>query len=46
MPNLEGESGKMSVTQSTEEQQSNELSEEFDQQRWTKRTQQVFWMLH
>ena len=30
MPNLEGESGKMSVTQLTEEQQSNELSEEFD----------------
>ena len=32
MPNLEGESGKMSGTQSTEERQSNELLEEFEQQ--------------
>ena len=32
-------------TQSTEEQQSNELSEEFEQRRWTKRTQQVLRVL-
>ncbi len=32
-------------TQSTEEQQSNELSEEFEQRRWTKRTQQVLCVL-
>ena len=31
--------------QSTEEQQSNELSEEFEQRRWTKRTQQVLKLL-
>jgi len=46
MPDLEGESGEVSGTQSTEERQSNELSEEFEQRRWTKRTQQVFRMLH
>ena len=32
MHNLEGESGKVSGTQSTEERQSNELLEEFEQQ--------------
>lgn len=31
--------------QSTEEQQSNELSEEFEERRWTKRTQQVLRLL-
>ena len=45
MPNLDGVSGEVSETQATEEQQSNELSEEFEQRRWTKRTQQVFRML-
>lgn len=35
----------ISATQSTEEQQSNELSEEFEQRRWTKRTQQVLRVL-
>ncbi len=32
-------------TQSTDEQQSNEMSEEFEQRRWTKRTQQVLRVL-
>lgn len=40
MPDLEG------ISESTEEQQqSNELSEEFEQRRWTKRTQQVIRVL-
>lgn len=33
------------ISESTEEQQSNELSEEFEQRRWTKRTQQVLRVL-
>lgn len=33
------------ISESTEEQQSNELSEEFEQRRWTKRTQQVIRVL-
>ena len=33
------------ILESTEEQQSNELSEEFEQRRWTKRTQQVIRVL-
>ena len=41
MPEIDDVSG----TQSTEEQQSNELSEEFEQRRWTKRTQQVLRVL-
>ena len=46
MPDLEGVTpGEASSTQTTEERQSNELSEEFEQRRWNKRTQQVFRML-
>ena len=41
MPDLEAEE-EPSTTQSTEERHSSELTEEFEQRRWTKRTQQVF----
>ena len=46
LPDLEGVSNEVSGEQETEEQQSNELSEEFEQRRWTKRTQQVLRMLN
>lgn len=39
MPDLEGE--EVPATQTTEDRQSNELSEEFERRRWTRRTQQV-----
>lgn len=45
MPDLEAEE-EPTATQSTEERHSNELTEEFEQRRWTKRTQQVFRILN
>ncbi len=46
MPSLSGISSEdTTTTQLTEERQSEELSEDFEQRRWTKRTQQVLRLL-
>lgn len=46
MPSLSGISEDTGATQTTDERQSEELSEEFEQRRWTKRTQQVLRLLN